>query len=203
MLIHGGIFMCSVENCDREATKSGMCNMHYLRVRRHGNPNNGIKNHAPIEERFWRFIVKNESCWSWLGNKASGYGRLAIGKKTEGYFLAHRFSWELHNKQKIPKGMFVMHKCDNPECTNPDHLTLGTPKENTQDMIAKGRKKTVASVGLKNGKALLNEEKVRLIRQSNLPHTEIAKQLGVSAGCVRGVRIGRTWSHVPFPQQLS
>ena len=196
MLIHGGIFMCSVENCDKKATKSGMCNMHYLRVRRHGNPQAGIKNHAPIEERFWRFIVKNEFCWSWTGNKALGYGRISTGKKPYVLILAHRLSWEIHNKQKIPEGMFVMHKCDNPECCNPEHLIIGTPKENTQDMIAKGRKRVVTSSGDKNGKSVLNEEKVRFIRSSNLPHAKLGKLLEVSASCVRGVRIGRTWSHI-------
>ena len=196
MLIHGGIFMCSVENCDREAKKSGMCNMHYLRVRRHGNPNDGSKNHAPIEERFWRFIIKNESCWSWTGNKALGYGRISTGKKPYVLVLAHRLSWEIHNKQKIPEGMFVMHKCDNPECCNPDHLMIGTPKENTQDMIAKGRKRVVAPLGTENGKSVLNEEKVRFIRSSDLPHAKLAKLLEVSPSCVRGVRIGRTWGHI-------
>jgi hypothetical protein len=196
MLIHGGIFMCSVENCDREATKSGMCNMHYLRVRRHGNPHDGIKNHAPIEERFWRFIVKNESCWSWTGNKALGYGRISTGKKPYVLILAHRLSWEIHNKQKIPEGMFVMHKCDNPECCNPDHLMIGTPKENTQDMIAKGRKRVVAPLGTENGKSVLDEEKVRFIRSSDLPHAKLAKLLEVSPSCVRDVRIGRTWGHI-------
>jgi hypothetical protein len=196
MLIHGGIFMCSVENCDKKATKSGMCNMHYLRVRKHGNPQAGIKNHAPIEERFWRFIVKNESCWSWTGNKALGYGRISTGKKPYVLILAHRLSWEIHNKQKIPDGMFVMHKCDNPECCNPEHLIIGTPKENTQDMIAKGRKRVVISSGNKNGKSVLNEEKVRFIRASDLPHAQLAKLLEVSPSCVRGVRIGRTWSHI-------
>ena len=188
--------MCSVENCAREATKAGMCNMHYLRVRRHGNPHDGIKNHAPIEERFWRFIVKNESCWSWTGNKALGYGRISTGKKPYVLILAHRLSWEIHNKQKIPEGMFVMHKCDNPECCNPDHLMIGTPKENTQDMIAKGRKRVVAPLGTENGKSVLNEEKVRFIRSSDLPHAKLAKLLEVSPSCVRGVRIGRTWSHI-------
>jgi hypothetical protein len=196
MLIHGGIFMCSVENCEREATKSGMCNMHYLRVRRHGNPHDGIKNHAPIEERFWRFIVKNESCWSWTGNKALGYGRISTGKKPYVLILAHRLSWEIHNKQKIPEGMFVMHKCDNPECCNPDHLMIGTPKENTQDMIKKGRKRVVAPLGTENGKSVLNEEKVRFIRSSDLPHAKLAKLLEVSPSCVRGVRTGRTWGHI-------
>ena len=188
--------MCIVENCDREASKLGMCNMHYLRVRKYGNPFGGSKVQAPIEERFWKFIVKKESCWSWIGNKANGYGRISTGKKSEGYTLAHRLSWEIHNKQKIPDGMFVMHKCDNPECCNPKHLMIGTPKENTQDMIAKGRKRVVAPLGAENGKSILNEEKVRLIRSSDLPHAKLAKLLEVSPSCVRGVRIGRTWSHI-------
>lgn len=191
--------MCTVDKCENAIYALGLCRMHYQRNRKHGDPLAGIKNHAPPEERFWRFVEKSEGCWKWTGNKASGYGRFAVGAKADGYFLAHRFSWTLHNNQEIPEGMFVMHKCDNPECTNPEHLILGTPKENTQDMIAKGRKRTVAPVGLGNGKSLLDEEKVRLIRQSDLPHTVIARQLGVSAGCVRGVRIGRTWSHVSFP----
>jgi hypothetical protein len=188
--------MCIVENCEKTIYAHGFCHMHYQRNRKYGSPLAGVKNQAPPEERFWRFVDKTEGCWSWKGKKKNGYGAFSKGAKKDGDFLAHRFSWMLHNSQEIPEGLFVMHKCDNPECTNPEHLTLGTPKENTQDMIAKGRKRTVAPVGLGNGKSLLNEEKVRLIRQSNLPHAVIARQLGVSAGCVRGVRIGRTWSHV-------
>jgi hypothetical protein len=87
-------------------------------------------------------------------------------------------------------------KCDNPSCVNPYHLLVGTPKENTQDMIRKGRKKTVAPLGESNGKSLLDAEKVRLIRSSTLNNTALGKQLGVSSNCVRGVRTGRTWSHI-------
>lgn len=189
--------MCTIENCNADHYAFGLCGKHYKRFKKYGDPLGGIKNHAPLEERFWKFVVKNDDCWSWSGNKTlSGYGRVSAGAKKDGYKLAHRLSWEIHNNSSIPDGMFVMHKCDNPECTNPEHLTIGTPKENTQDMIQKGRKRTVASVGLGNGKSLLNEEKVRLIRQSNLPHAVIARELGVSSNCVRGVRIGRTWSHV-------
>ena len=89
-----------------------------------------------------------------------------------------------------------MHKCDNPCCVNPNHLTIGTPKENTQDMIAKGRKRVVSPKGEGNGKSLLDEEKVRFIRSSTLNHAELGRQLGVSPNCIRGVRIGRTWSHI-------
>lgn len=189
--------MCRVEKCDKVIYARGLCHMHYQRDRRYGNPLAGEKNHASPEERFWRFVEKHEGCWKWTGNKASGYGRLAVGAKSDGYFLAHRFSWELHNKQKIPEGMVVMHKCDNPECTNPEHLSIGTLKENTKDMISKGRKKTVVSIGVSNGQSLLDEEKVKFIRQSNLSHAEVGRILNVSASCVRNVRIGRTWTHIP------
>jgi hypothetical protein len=177
--------------------------MHYQRNRKYGDPLAGVKNHASPEERFWRFVEKTPDCWKWTGKKKSGYGAFSKGSKKDGDYLAHRFSWSLHNKQEIPQGMFVMHRCDNPECTNPEHLILGTPKENTQDMIRKGRKKTVAVAGIGNGKSILDEEKVRFIRSSNLSHAEVGRILGVSPNCVRGVRIGRTWSHVPFPSQLS
>ena len=188
--------MCTVENCDRKIYAVGLCNLHYQRNKKYGNPLGGIKNHAPPEERFWRFAEKLDGCWKWSGKKNNGYGVLSKGAKKDGYFLAHRFSWELHNKQKIPEGMFVMHKCDNPECTNPEHLTIGTPKENTQDMIAKGRKRVVAPLGTENGKSILDEEKVRFIRSSDLPHAKLARLLEVSPNCVRGVRIGRTWGHI-------
>ncbi len=92
--------------------------------------------------------------------------------------------------------MHIMHLCDNPICVNPKHLRLGTAKDNTQDMIQKGRKRTVAPKGDLNGKAILDEEKVRLIRESKLNHAELGRQLGVSPNCIRGVRIGRTWSHI-------
>ena len=92
--------------------------------------------------------------------------------------------------------MFVMHKCDNPDCCNPEHLIIGTPKENTQDMIAKGRRRLVAPLGAENGKSVLNEEKVKFIRSSDFSHTKLAKLLEVSPNCVRGIRIGRTWAHI-------
>lgn len=189
--------MCSVDGCDGVLYARGFCHKHYQRVMRYGDPLGGVKNHATPEERFWRFVEKFDGCWKWTGNKKpNGYGVLSRGSKADGYYLAHRFSWMLHNNAEIPNGMFVMHKCDNPECTNPEHLTIGTAKDNTQDMISKGRRKTVVSVGSENGKSLLDEEKVRFIRQSDLSHAELGRVLHVSPNCVRGVRVGRTWGHV-------
>ena len=192
---------CSVTDCDQEVrVKSlSLCYKHYVRFKTHGAVD--FKKHArgTLEERFWNFVDKqsDEDCWIWKGQILSnGYGRISLGSKKDGAEGAHRVSWRIANKQDIPEGMFVMHKCDNPSCVNPNHLTIGTPKENTQDMIAKGRKRTVAPKGEGNGKSLLNEEKVRFIKESDLSHAALARKFEVSENCIRGVRTGRTWSHI-------
>jgi transposase-like protein len=92
----------------------------------------------PAEKRFLKKIQKTGSCWIYKGKKLkSGYGQFWFKRKNT---LAHRTSWIIH-KGDIPEGMCVCHSCDNPSCVNPNHLWLGTHKENTQDMIKKGRKK--------------------------------------------------------------
>ncbi len=92
-----------------------------------------------LEERYWAKVEKtNDGCWGWVsGTDAFGYGRLIApgGRKN---LKAHRVSWELHNGP-IPGGMCVLHRCDNPPCSNPDHLFLGTKADNVADMNAKGR----------------------------------------------------------------
>jgi hypothetical protein len=166
---------------------------------KYGSPEPRKNSQESLEVRFWLSVSKKEphECWIWTGNfRPNGYGRISIGSKKEGSEGAHRISWMLANKQDIPKGMHIMHKCDNPSCVNPNHLELGTPKDNTQDMIRKGRKSTVAPLGEENGNSLLDAEKVLLIRASTLNHAALGRQLGVSPSCVRGVRSGRTWSHI-------
>jgi hypothetical protein len=188
--------MCSIDKCGNPLYAFGFCEKHYKRFKKYGDPNGGVKNHAPLEERFWRFVQKSDGCWIWTGNKSGpGYGRIAIGPKKLGYVQAHRLSWEMHNNQQIQDGMVVMHKCDNPSCVNPSHLMVGSYKENTQDMIAKGRKRTIAPVGEENGKAVLTIEQAREVKQSSLSMAALARKFGVSSNCIRGVRIGRTWKH--------
>jgi hypothetical protein len=188
---------CLVDNCSNKYYAKGYCEKHYQRVKKYGNTD-GIRPHAPAKERFFKYIDKDSKhgCWNWIGNKRGKYGGFSIGPRENGTILAHRFSWAMHNNKEIPKGMVVMHLCDNPLCVNPSHLSVGTYMENTHDMLKKGRHTYIAHVGEKNGKSVLNEKIVREIRQSNMNHAELGRFYGVATSTIRGVRSGRTWVHV-------
>ena len=91
------------------------------------------------EDRFFKFVEKTDWCWIWKGSLTDmGYGQFWNKHKD---YTAHRASYRMF-KGEIPNGIFVCHHCDNKKCVNPDHLFLGTAKDNTQDLIIKGLKKT-------------------------------------------------------------
>lgn len=91
----------------------------------------------PLEERFWEKVRKTDGCWEWTGAKAAGYGCIG-GGPGKGLVKAHRLSWEMHNGP-APDGLCVLHHCDNPTCVRPDHLYVGTQKQNADDRESRGR----------------------------------------------------------------
>jgi hypothetical protein len=186
---------CTVLGCESPVNARGYCYKHYQRWEKYGSTDGGRRNHAPPEERFWRQVEKTETCWLWTGGKRGQYGRFQIGGAGSPQMGAHRYSYELHHGP-IPAGYFVMHACDTPACVNPDHLRAGTPAENSQDRELKGRSRRIGPQGAANPNVKLSEAVVRMIRSSPLTNAELSRKLGVSPNTVRGVRIGRTWTHL-------
>ena len=91
-----------------------------------------------LEERFWSKVKVQDGCWAWTGAKTQGYGVVTLGPRGAGSIRAHRLSYILH-KGEIPSGMLVLHQCDNPECTNPDHLMIGDYAENMRHVSERKR----------------------------------------------------------------
>lgn len=188
---------CKVEGCHKPVKVKALClcSGHYQSLKAQGLLPS-IKPHGPLEQRFWWKVKKTDSCWEWTGGKnEKGYGHIQRGGRGSEHLLVHRYSYELHNGP-IPEGLFVLHSCDNPSCVNPSHLRIGTQSENILEAYQKGRKVNPIRRGEDHKRSKLTQEMVAFIRANeSMQHVELAKILGVSPNCVRGVRIGRTWKN--------
>ena len=145
------------------------------------------------EDRFWMRIEKTHTCWIWKGGKNRGYGQIDVNNKL---IYTHRFSWELHYGT-IPNGLHVLHSCDNPSCVNPEHLFLGTHKDNMQDMVKKGRKAVI--LGEMWGHAKLSALDVIHIREliaRGEKQRVIAKDYGVRPATISLIHCRKNWKHI-------
>ncbi len=151
------------------------------------------------KERFWEKVQKDsdDKCWKWIGGKFSnGYGQFY---KNPCKITAHRFSYELANGE-IDKNLKVCHTCDNPICVNPNHLFVGTQKDNIQDMIKKKRHNFNDAIGINNGRSIVNEVEVKEIRQKykegNISYKKLAKKYNLSETQTMRIVKRESWKHI-------
>ena len=145
------------------------------------NPAHLVLNETTIfktdEERFLGRVNKSGDCWEWTGTTtAYGYGLLSIKNKQH---YAHRIAYEF-SKGPIPKGLHIMHHCDNPACVNPDHLSAVTAKENIRDSVKKNR----FPKGETNGHCRLSDNQIieiRFKRKEGASYNDLAKKYQVGA----------------------
>lgn len=192
---------CSVDGCDRKHYGRGFCQYHYQIEWRKLNCPPTTKGHAPIEERFWRYVAKadGDQCWNWTGAiSGGGYGVIQKYGAGNGRMMAHRLSHEMHNGPVLP-GVVVMHKCDNRACVNPAHLQAGTQHDNIMDAVHKRRMKSnlpPVPFGEKHPYAKLKDDDVREIRQSSLSVRKLAAIYGVSPSTIHAAKTGSNWSRL-------
>ncbi len=155
-----------------------------------------------LKKRFNNKMGKldKNGCIPWLGAPRGRYGAIQICDKNSKYRynytqLAHRISYELFVGE-IPEGMCVCHKCDNRKCVNPNHLFLGTHKQNTTDMVNKNR------CNMKNGEnhfhSKLTDKDIPKIFDlyKKLSQRKIAKIFNVSQTSIAFVLKRKTWIHI-------
>lgn len=142
---------------------------------------------------FWSKVDISEGCWNWkAGLISSGYG--SAYSPTLGPQAAHRLAWILTNGE-IPDGMYVLHKCDNKKCVNPDHLYLGTQKKNLQDAKDRG----LTNTGEKHWNTSITESEVKLMRslyKSGTPIKMIADIFNITYKNTWQILKFKRWKHL-------
>lgn len=139
-----------------------------------------------------KYIITENNCWECTSKKpnkdTTGYVRLTRNKKS---VYLHRYVYELYIGE-IPEGLIVRHKCDNSKCINPEHLEIGTHKDNTQDMIKRGRSK--------KGKSIIDKQLAIKIKEMlledtgekwGIKYTRISEELNVNRRLVEDIKGGK------------
>jgi hypothetical protein len=135
-------------------------------------------------DKFWAKVRKTDTCWLWIGGlNSDGYGSVRLGSPTN----AHVISWRLTNGE-IPKGRHILHKCDVPNCVNPEHLFLGNHADNMRDKTLKDRA----------AKKLSREQvaSIRSLCDSGLTQTAVAARYGIHQTEVSRIVKRKIWIHV-------
>jgi HNH endonuclease len=147
---------------------------------------------TPIQQqRFLKKVKRTDTCWLWTGATSSnGYGNVTVGGEQ---CASHVLAFELW-VGTVPKGLCVLHSCDNRACVNPSHLFLGTRGDNNTDRSMKGRN----AKGSKHGMSKLMEQDVaniRMLRAEGISGGAIARWYKMSRSTINKILRGQGWHH--------
>lgn len=147
-------------------------------------------------EKFWQRVLKTETCWLWQGSTQERYGTVTYqGRK----YFTHRLAWIL-TYGPIQASLHVCHRCDNPPCCNPEHLFLGTHRDNMLDAWDKGRMDNrYVLTGEEIGTAKLTAKDVITIRYFyalGITHQTLARRFNVSQSNINSIVLRQTWQSI-------
>lgn len=150
---------------------------------------------ARLVSRFWAKVDRSGECWVWTkGCNDKGYGVFGVWHAKS--VLAHRVSWIIAHGS-IPRGIFVLHHCDNPPCVRPSHLYLGTHEDNARDVVVRKRH---AGRSRRTPNARLTFEQAQEIRRriaaGGISQTRLASEYGVSQSTISLIVLGKVWPEV-------
>lgn len=177
--------------CDAPVTGRGLCKSHYYKMRRRGLLEGFHTKEQPLRDRLMAKVIMSENgCWLWSGLRNS-YGYAMLWREGKAV-RAHRVAYEIF-KGPVADDLVVCHTCDAPECVNPDHLFIGTRKDNNADSARKLRN----SYGERNGHARITTVQAVEIYHSTLPQRALAKKYGIHQSTVSDIKTGRRWKYLP------
>jgi hypothetical protein len=138
---------------------------------------------AALIASFWSHVqlADGDACWEWTaGYSGDGYGAFSVGDRV---LRAHRVAWELANERPAGR-LHVLHRCDNPRCVRPEHLTLGTHAANMADKAAKGR----SSRAVPSSRTTpIQRVAIRKLAQSGMSANQIAQAFGITPALARAI----------------
>ena len=159
-----------------------------------GRPGPKIRSLGVVCKLFWERVRKSPGCWTWAGSRKSPMGYGAVWCRPR-LWSAHRLAWVSENGH-IPKGMMVLHRCDNPICVRPSHLYLGNHVDNMNDRQRRGRTNKKGLPGEQNGRAKITEKDVVEIRASTAPRAVLVEKYGLTKCTISQIVRRQSWRHV-------
>lgn len=192
---------CSLTDCDKDVLCRSWCKKHYVAWRLYGDPTYVGTAFQDRDTKIARFLSKidktpgqgpNGDCWEWQGKWRDRYGYGGVSIETERW-KTHRLAYFLATG--IRPVLDVLHSCDNPPCCNPSHLREGTPKDNAQDKMDRGRTPRGEAVW----NTTLTDDQVRQVRQMGADgylHKIIAEQYNIAKSTVSAIVTRRNWQYL-------